>query len=515
MASSQFQAPLARQLAQRAGRALALFALALCLWTSAGCASLQGDVALAPLYTSISTAGGGREVEALAGIARRRQREFDGPLRDWSLRPFVKETLEENGDKHARFLVPLGSRKVSAFRYVWQLLLFARFERLIDETGHAKWSLVAIPATDWAEDRTERVTRAIFPLGGVIEGLLTFDRIEFALFPLYLRTVRDGQVSTSFLWPIFNWTNGPLGPSYRIWPLFGRVRQEGRFDRKFFLWPFFHWGRSFISSPNPESRWMFWPLYGHSSRGSFHAETLLWPFFGYSADSKTGFWAFDGPWPLVRFLRPGSNDPNGPRRSRIWPFWSSYEGDGLKSHWILFPLVNWTEEEDMLARRKSQFLVPIWQNWDRVDKQGVKSSWQKLWPLYQNYTDGAEGDGTRDRFAFPALNPLWRMPEIDDQYAWLYELVTREAEGERVSWRTWGNLFRRERDELEDRAYLSFLWSRRAYRAADEARVEHSLLFGLLRWRTYPDRGGFWPEPMAPAFPGPGWPMTRGEASQP
>jgi hypothetical protein len=175
-----------------------------------------------------------------------------------------------------------------------------------------------------------------------------------------------------------------------------------------------------------------------------------------------------------------------------------------------FPLINCREEVDMLGTRKSFFFVPLVQDWTATSTAGVKSSWSKLWPLFQNFEDGDKG-----RMAIPALNPLWHEAEIDDMYAWIYEQFTREVDGPRTSIRTWGNIFRREIDENEDRSYLSFLWSRRAYRAQAEARVEHSLLFGLLRWRSYPERAGFWPDLMAPAFPGPGWPMQRNQATPP
>ncbi|HUR29463.1 MAG TPA: hypothetical protein VM509_14835 [Planctomycetota bacterium] len=484
--------------------------LALVLAALASCVTANQDLALAPLVTRISTAGGGSEVEALAGIVRRRHALADGPLREWALMPFVKETLAENGDRRARFLVPLGTREESRDRFLSKLLPIWRFERSLDAQGRPKWSLVTLPLTYWVEDESGRVARAVFPLGGVLERFLTFDRVEFALFPLYVRTWRDGQVSTSFLWPVFNWTNGPLGTSYRVWPLYGRLRQHGRFDRHFVLWPFFSWGRDHLSTAHPEWRWMFWPLVGHRERGTYHAETFLWPFFGWASDSKSGFWAWDGPWPLVRFLRPGKDDPDGPRRSRVWPFWSSYRGDGLTSHWVLWPIVNWRESVDMLGTSKSLFVNPVWQHWRRVDKQGVESSWTKLWPLFQDFRDGDQR-----RAAFPALNPLWHLPEIDEHYAWIYELVTREVDGGNVSDRVWGNLYRREKDQDEDRAYLSFLWSRRAYQGASEPLVEHSLLFGLLRWRTHPARSGFSFDPMLPAFPGPGWPLARERAARP
>jgi len=477
---------------------------ALAFASSTACVSVDQEIALAPLVTRISTADGGSEVEALAGILRQRRARPEGPLREWAVMPFVKETLAENGDKRARFLVPLGTRSSSRDEYLSTLLPLWRFKRWIDEQGHPAWSLVTLPLTYWVEDDSPYTKRAIFPFGGVLEHFLSFDRIEFALFPLYLRTFRDGQVSTSF-----NWTSGRLGTSYRIWPLFGRLRQEGRFDRKFVLWPFFQWGRNFLSSNNPESRWMFWPLVGHTRRGSYHAETLLWPFFGWASNPKTGFWSWDGPWPLVRILRPGRDTPDGPRRTRFWPFWSHYQGEGLKSTWYAWPLVNAREEVDTFGTRKMLYVNPVWQHWKRKGSGGVDSSWTKLWPLFQNYEYGE-----KSRFAFPALNPLWHLPEIDEHYAWIYEIVTREVDGPRVRDRSWGNIYRREKDQDEDRAYLSFLWSRRAYHSEQEKLVEHSLLFGLLRWRTHPERSGFSLEPMRPAFPGPGWPLERNRVSE-
>ncbi len=251
-------------MARRVALGLLLFLAA----ANTACTSTRKDVALAPLWTHIRTAGGGREVEALAGIVRTRHRTIEGPLREWALRPFVKESIEENGDRDAGFLVPLGKRRVHAFDSMWRLLPIVRFERSIDPEGHPKWSLITLPLTYWAEDNTARVTRAVFPFGGVLEKFVTFDRIEFALFPLYLRTVRDGQNSISFLWPIFNWTYGPHGTSYRLWPIFGRLRHAGRYDKKFFLWPFFQWSVDHLNTPTPERSWMLWPLVGHKVRGS-------------------------------------------------------------------------------------------------------------------------------------------------------------------------------------------------------------------------------------------------------
>lgn len=475
----------------------------------AGCASFDQDVHLAPFYTNISTAGGGRELEAIAGVVRVRRPVPKAPVNEWAFRPLMSEKYLENGDWKSWFLVPLGTEKQLGSEYTLQLLPVMRYVHDIDEQGQPEWRLLTLPGVIWQRDNSGRIVNAIFPFGGVIENFLTFDRIVFALFPLYLRTERSGQISISFIWPIFNYTHGPLGKSFRIWPLFGHLHQAGNYDRWFFLWPFFHIQHNYLGSPTPESRWMFWPFYGRTRRGSYRAWSFIWPVFGYAHDSRTGFWSWDGPWPLVRILRPGVGEgPDAPYRTRLWPFYSYYRGDGLESTWVLWPIINSRIDTDAFGVRHSKYLIPLWQNWERVGPAGERTSWTKLWPLYQTYV---EPDNSR--FAFPALNPLWRTPVMDDHYAFIYELITRETRTEdghvRVSDRSWGGIWRRESDENEDRASLAGVWASRSYEREGEDVVEHSLLFGLVRWRSYPKRPGVWPDLMRPAFPGPGWPAQR------
>ena len=99
-------------------------------------------------------------------------------------------------------------------------------------------------------------------------------------------TEREGRVSWNFLFPIFNYTTGAGGDSYRVFPLFAHSKYAGRYDRWFWLWPFFHFQRNDLSKPEAgrETRWMFWPLFGHAKRGTFESWTFLWPFFGYARE---------------------------------------------------------------------------------------------------------------------------------------------------------------------------------------------------------------------------------------
>lgn len=475
----------------------------------AGCVSFEGELHLSPLYSDLSTAGGGREREALAGAVRENLPAPDAPWSRWSVRPLVTKSRNTAGDSLMHYLVPLGTRKHDSHEIVDQLLPLARYEQRLDDEGRTSWRFFMLPGVLWSQDPSGRVVRAFFPFGGRIEGSFTYDAITFALFPLFMKTEREGRTSYHFLWPIFVWSRKPgLPTSWRVWPLYGASYSEF-YTRWFFLWPLFHGQRNLSAASRgiPERRWSIWPLYSRTVRGSYRATSILWPFFGWSHDSASGYRAWDGPWPLVRIIRPGASTDQAVR-TRVWPLYSYYSGDGMTSRWYLWPLVNRRREEYKDGERTATVVVPFWQRWERVDEEGrTRSKWNKLWPVYQTYAAAADGDGrARSRSAFPALNPLWHMPVVDDMYAWIYELYTRETRDEAVHERSWGGIWRRDRDAFERRQYLAGLWARRVFAYEGARYAETSTLLGLLRWRTREGRfQGF----LRPAVPGPGFPVQR------
>ena len=474
------------------------------LLACAACASPSSDVHLAPFFSHVSRAGGGREVDALAGAVRLRRPTPAAAIDEWALRPLVSHRSGDVSLTH--FLVPLGQHRSTAEDTSSRLIPLYWYQRHTHPGERSRWRFFSLLGFVFGRQVDGSRSIAWFPLGGHIVDYLSWDRIDFVLFPLFVRTQRFGRNTWHFLWPLFNWGDSYAGRTRRFLPFYAESVRDGVFERRSYVWPFLHVADEDLDRPPAERthRWMLFPLLGRSTRGSFQATTFLWPFFGYSSDSQTGYRAWDGPWPFVRFQSGGAN-PSAETRQRFWPFWSHFENDRHESTWYLWPLFNVRREEYPDGSRTGSFLVPFWQGWHRTDSQGeTQRRWTKLWPLYQDY----EEQGAR-RWAFPALNPFWPTPVIDDHYAWIYELFAVETDGRRRSERSWGGLWRRERDELEERAYLSGLWSRRRYRAGGEAVRETALLFGLVRWRSRPGERF---DLMAPAFPGPGWPSRRTEA---
>lgn len=491
-------------------------------WALAGvsCAASDTERNLAPLFSSYSSAEGNAEVEALGGMVVTSRDIETGERVYWAVRPLVSNRYFEDGDRFAWFLPPLGFTKDDAQTgaRVTQVLPIMRYEGRPVSSGFYQWSLLVLPGIYWASRDDGNIQRAFFPFFGVVEHFLSLDRGTFLLFPLWLRTERYGRITDHVLWPFFSVSRGTGGPAWRAWPLVGHNHWRGRYSRWFTAWPIFHLQRNGLqySEDQQQTSWMVWPLIGRSRRGPARQTTVLWPFFGRTTDPETGFWAWDGPWPLVRFQ---GGDPDRATRQRVWPFYSRYEGDGLVSRWYAWPIVNQRHETYPNGTKSSLNVFPFWRSYERlhaplylagevvedpdrppVERPGVER-WRKLWPLGKATT----APGVSDLHVID-LNPFQEVNFVDEHYAWLWELYSRRRVDERVRSRSWLGLWRREKDADEDRRSLSGIWAARDYVRAGKRASERSWLFGLIRYRTV-EGGGF--RFLAPRLPGPGWPIAR------
>ncbi len=496
------------------GRTRGRLAFAICIAVStSACVAANGDVSLAPLYTRASSAGGGTATEALFGAWTAGRSSPDGPIDAWALRPFFGWTREPEGATgppplanarwRAEYLYPLG--RVTAGERTstsWLLPIYVWRAR---DTAHGgrRTILLALPGIWWAEDEEKLQSFAWFPFYGHIEDFGTYDEIRFVLFPVYASGERDGKYTKHVLFPIIGWGHGGGLSSFRVWPLWMHAEVEGFYDRSNILWPFVHWQTNdmHLGPGSTEKLWMVWPLVGRTRRGTYRSTTVLWPFFGWASDPRADFWAVDAPWPFVR-IQSGGKNPLAEQRFRVWPFYSHFEEGGLETWSVLWPFVHVRKEEYSTSQRRSTFVFPFWQSWRRESTSGEESSWWKLWPLAQRRDQSG-----RDRLSVLAPYPFHWDPIFDFYYAWPFELWVVESGADHVRReRSFGGLWRRERDAHEDRRSLSGLFARRTYRSDGRLVHETSLLFGLVRWRSMEGEGTAL---LAPALPGPGWPGER------
>ncbi|MBL6720952.1 MAG: hypothetical protein ISQ08_06020 [Planctomycetes bacterium] len=497
--------PARRPTGGRCAGALAALLTAVALLGLGACATPgRQEIHLAPLWSDLSLAGGDREVEALGGAAVARWSAEDDRLSYWALRPLVSWTRLGERRTFTWILPPLGSRFRRPEETVTQVLpLWHESSQPASEDRPETFQFFSLPGVYLSRDASGRRKSAFFVFYGDVEEFLSFDRAQWVLFPLFARFERRGRTQWNLLFPMIQWSTGEGGTSWRVWPLAGDLRWEGRYRRRFLLWPFLMVQESELDSAAGARRtWQLWPLFGWSSRGEARSWTALWPFFGLTTDERTGFWAWDGPWPLVVFQ---GGDPERSERQRVWPFYSHYRGDGLDSTWLLWPLYNRRSETYAEFSREAVSVLPFWSSWDRTDRDGRTSSWRKLWPIMRRGTDQADES---ELIGWPALNPLPRQGWIDEHYAWMWELYAARRTFDRVRVRSWLGLYREETDRLEQRRSIAGLWARRDLVEEGRKVREVSLLFGLLRARREGENGSF--RLLAPAFPGPGWPRRPG-----
>src|SRR5262245_48734970 len=126
----------------RALRVALVVALALC---AAGCVTYDQELHVSPLWSDLSTAGGGREREGLAGVVRHNQPAPDARWSRWSLRPLVTKSRNSTGDSLMHYLVPLGTRLHDRYEVVDQFLPLARYEKRIDSEGRVSWRFFMLP----------------------------------------------------------------------------------------------------------------------------------------------------------------------------------------------------------------------------------------------------------------------------------------------------------------------------------------------------------------------------------
>lgn len=486
----------------RTPRHLRSMAAAIVLASAGACTAPGEDLHLAPLYTHLSLAGGDRAVEALGGAALARWNHETARLDYWALRPIASWKRQGKGRSFAWFLPPLGQRFGRPEETVHQFLPILRHARQHPLDGESSYQFMLLPGIYLARDADGDKKSAFFMVYGDTKNFLSFDSARWVLFPLYARFERSGRTSHNILFPLIQWSTGAGGKSWRLWPLYGDQGFEGRYRRRFFLWPFFMWQTNDLAkAPDfTQKTFFFWPFFGLTERAESRSWTALWPFFGHTKDNRTGFWAWDGPWPFVTFQ---GGDPERAVRKRVLPFYSYYKGEGLESRWYLWPLINIRKENYKTHERTSFSVFPFWHGWDRTDAAGRRSSWRKLWPLARVARDDADN---AEMVAWPALNPLRRYAFVDEHYAWLWELYSAERSFDQVRVRSWLGLYREESDRHERRRSLSLLWARRDYTDHGKSVREFSLLAGLIRWRKTEQEGM---ELMGPSFPGPGWPGTR------
>ena len=325
----------------------------------------------------------------------------------------------------------------------WRFCYLVNWQSHPEADGGYQFSIVPL----WFNGRYP-VTGAyagLFPIYGHHPHIGMMYDVDFALFPLWFNyemprvyreeggvARREWLKTNTVLFPFFSWRSDG---AWSFWPVYG-VNYKRESDHRYVLWPLITWAdyREDRDTAGAGYSWMVLPFYGRIRREREDQDIYLPPFFSYAKtyakgeDRRHMSTRLRCPWPLVDY-------ESTPARWRIsvWPFYErSVNLDYIKG------------KESSRVTRFGWKLVEIYDDEVRVFPFWASASdHTRFWPFWETEADTGPNGFSRSRFL--ALFPIRWVPAID---------------------RNWSK-------------FWTFYEN-----ASCPLYTDHSLLWGIFRWRT-------------------------------
>ena len=379
------------------------------------------------------------------------------------LRPFYVQTQDAQGlTTEATVLYPIFTYRGYSDTYRWS------FFNLINVAGPTAAATTATTGQAKAFDlwpfwfsretgSPETSYHALFPIAGTIKGHFNRDEISWVIWPLYLRTERNGLVTTSTPWPFIQTVTGTQH-GFALWPLYGRRSNAATGSHhSFFLWPL-GWDHT-IPPPEddpegtgPKREYGFLPFYANEHYHGFKNEAFLWPFFGYS--DRTVPYLYHETRYFWPFLVQGHGDNQ--MVNRWGPFYTHSIKKGMDKTWYLWPFVKQLKWEDSgVAQTRTQFLYLLyWAHRERslTNPSAAPADRTHVWPLFSTWDNGA------GKKQFQLFSP--------------FDVLLPYSNEWRETWTPFFALYRYDQRSPEDRNW-SLLWSAVTWRQVRDAKEFH------------------------------------------
>ncbi len=368
-----------------------------------------------------------------------------------AFRPFL--AVVDRKERHdVYFLSPLGHyQKEPDYTRLRFIPLWARNSDTTENKRHHNFGLGF-----WGRSEEGEKYWGIFPLYGRLLDWNGKDEVRFYLWPLRVKSRFEGNVSSTWFWPIYNRTDGPTFYERKFWPFYSRKIKKDSYDRMFFLWPFF-WHEEFYLSEGKTTRDMFLPFWVEERGPAYSRFVFLWPFFRFYHHDQKEITSYDLPWPIFRY---GESKKVNYRERRFWPFLGYKKTEEEYSHFVLWPL--YTYRFDVIRHRQREYrretrTFLLFTRFERVrDEKGrLKYQFSRVWPLGEQI----KRDDGFEIFFFPAILPF-HSEGIDRTIAPLLRLYEylEDPNGFTRSKALWG-LYRHDHTNEEDIVELAFFLS--------------------------------------------------------
>ncbi len=317
----------------------------------------------------------------------------DQQERGWGIRPFFYVLHRKDTQRTDMMLLwPLGRYSIKPGQVEMRLAPFFVYKARFGERAILDADWIIFPLIFIGTDEEEGRYFGIFPFGGQMRGLLGKEKIEFWMFPLYMKTYDRGYNGLHLFFPFYQDAEGQGRESFAILPFYAHKKSKGRYDRRSYLWPFVHLQWNLLYTDDPIKTIAVLPFYGQeiSKSGKNVARTFLWPFFSYRIHREAGYQEYNLPWPFFRRLRSKKID-----HDRVWPLYSRWHNKEKKivDYQFLWPFGWYSTYDEKEYTKRSTWVLPFF--WDHYkqfkDEEKTSERYTKLWPLFhrRRLRDGA------------------------------------------------------------------------------------------------------------------------------
>jgi hypothetical protein len=403
------------------------------------------------------------------------------PGQDYKIfRPFFSNFSEyETAYSQQTVLFPVFYRERTNHWYTWSFLFFfTGTSSNHDDTGE-DLDLIS-PLLLWGSGGTDNDGYiGFFPFYGKVKGKLSYQEINFFLFPLYADWSRRDYKARSILWPLVMWANTETRNDFRVLPFYSKKEHSGKYYQYSVLWPFFQWGRKFMDKKEPVSYGMFFPFYFYKDSDQGNLKTrgyLFLPFLGslfsYGYDDVTT----ERDLNILFFLfQYGRNNSKDYRKLMFFPFYGQYQFASKKTLFIT-PLFFQLKTDSFHIKSEYNFLLPFFSHMTQYfPEQDRTDHYWKLWPFVRYHRD------TEGTLEWNTITPFpMRSDELEKSWDPIFSLAEykSQANGEkRLSF-----LFR----------FYTQIWSKDKFVVyiplvtdfiSNKKDMEWKFLYGFLGWK--------------------------------
>jgi hypothetical protein len=405
-------------------------------WSHSPSSDFQAIRDLGPVYARDLTLETALRERALGPLWERQS--LTNAMSFNALRPFWSQTEDlEHGRVLTEMLWPLGMVRDRDGDRFWRFLI--AYGHDFDTTAKSRFRTVIFPLFMTGRTQAGERYTGLFPFWGDVREVLTYDRIRFALFPLYAEMWRKDLHSVNWLWPFFSRTESDTLKATRFFPFYGHATHQDKGSAQFVMWPIC---THYATTPGGEGArgFVLWPLFGNIKHKNGFSRWVLPPFFKYAR--MGGETEIQAPWPFVRY-RDGKK-----KQLYLWPIWGHKSVGPVESSFFMWPIVRNQDvtRRDTIFRRR--YVLPFWYY---LDEKALATSehlsrYLKLWPLFSYQREGQTA-----RLRLLELWPLKHTGSIERNLAPLWTLYTNTRKGDaKESELLWG-LYRHRRSAEGDR----------------------------------------------------------------